>query len=529
MNIFINMGMKNTYIFTHITDFINIKILSGMKFIKTAILKIYILLSLLIFCHAGRAQPLQAKLNHTIIIDTDCAIDDMRAISLLISRPEITIKAILLSDGTLPPHEGLSKLKALLQEFNVENIPVACGDILKGVTPPWREFNRQVNWGKESDSQVTVLNAVDCLAEKLKSSDEKVILVCLGPLTNIAQLITKDAVLLSKIERIVWYNESVKPLQGFNYECDKESANLVFKSKIRIDAISNLNKDNSLFDSSLYAVSTQSNTRLGSVLRYVFSQPPVIEKLKQNHFRLCDDLVALYITNPELFDINIITDELNVRYDKDYNVQGVREAISDMIRGVYYPGRNIVFNSFPAQHEMFNYDVRPIIDSAIARYGSDEWKANVMTDEFHGHLGVYSIVGAKMGIKAREIFGVGADMLEVTSYAGTKPPYSCLNDGIQVSTGATLGMGTIHLAAHGKTLPSAVFSYNNRSVRITLKKEYLEQVDGDIKEGIMNFGLMDDGYWKLIRHNALKYWVEWDRNKIFDIEEISQKNSPEYK
>ncbi len=46
--------------------------------------------------------------------------------------------------------------------------------------------------------------------------------------------------------------------------------------------------------------------------------------------------------------------------------------------------------------------------------GYDEWKANVMTDEFHGHLGVFSIVGAKMGIKARELFGVGADMLEVT-------------------------------------------------------------------------------------------------------------------
>jgi len=26
-------------------------------------------------------------------------------------------------------------------------------------------------------------------------------------------------------------------------------------------------------------------------------------------------------------------------------------------------------------------------------------EANVMTDEFHGHLGVFSIVGAKMGIK----------------------------------------------------------------------------------------------------------------------------------
>ena len=198
--------------------------------------------------------------------------------------------------------------------------------------------------------------------------------------------------------------------------------------------------------------------------------------------------------------------------------------MTDMINGTYFSERNIVFNRFPIQREMFNYDVRPIIDSAIARYGSDEWKANVMTDEFHGHLGVFSIVGAKMGIKAREFFGVGADMLEVTTYAGTSPPYSCLNDGIQVSTGATLGMGTIHLAKNNKPKPSAIFTYKNRSVRISLKKAYLEQVDADIKEGIMKFGLMDDGYWKLIRHNALKYWVEWDRNKIFDIEEISRKN-----
>jgi pyrimidine-specific ribonucleoside hydrolase len=172
---------------------------------------------------------------------------------------------------------------------------------------------------------------------------------------------------------------------------------------------------------------------------------------------------------------------------------------------------------------MFNYDVRTIIDSAIARYGADEWKANVMTDEFHGHLGVFSIVGAKMGIRAREIFGAGPDLLVVTTYAGSKPPFSCLTDGIQVSTGATLGMGTIHLAADTIASPKAVFTYKGRSVLISLKEEYLEKVDADIKEGILKFGLMDDGYWKLIRHNALRYWLEWDRNKIFDVEEYVPK------
>jgi pyrimidine-specific ribonucleoside hydrolase len=468
------------------------------------------------------SQPLPVKTKHTVIIDMDCAIDDMRAISLLLARPEITISAILLSDGSLPPGDGVEKVSALLHAFNRDTIPVACGDMLNGVNPPWREFNRQISWGRETESRSTALHAVDCLSEKLSNANEKIVLVCLGPLTNIAQLIKKDPTLLAKIERVIWYNESVKPLQGFNYECDESSADLVFESRVRIDVISNLKKEMALFDTSLYAVCEQSKTQLATVLYNVHRQQVVFEKLKQNHFRLSDDLVALYLTNPELFDINTMINSVKVRYNQDYNVQGIKEAICDMVNGTYVSERNVVFNRFPDQREMFNYDVRPIMHDAITRYGKDEWKATVMTDEFHGHLGVFSIVGAKMGIKARELFGVGPDMLEVMTYAGTRPPYSCLTDGIQVSTGATLGMGTIHLAADSLARPSAVFTYKDRSIRISLKKEYLEKVDADINEGIVKFGLMDDGYWKLIRRNAIKYWIEWDRNKIFDVVEISK-------
>jgi inosine-uridine nucleoside N-ribohydrolase/formylmethanofuran dehydrogenase subunit E len=469
------------------------------------------------------SQPLPSKLNHTIIIDTDGAIDDMRSISFLLARPEITVKAVLLSDGSLAPYEGAQKVASLLLEYNVDSIPLACGSSLKGINPPWRQFNSQINWGKEAGKPASELNVVNCLTECLTNTDEKIILVCLGPLTNIAEMIKSKNNLLQGIDRIIWYNESVKPLKGFNYECDREGAETVFKSGVRIDVIANLGKMDALFDSTIYSFCGQSKTKLGTVLYNVHSQQAVQDKLKQNHFRLSDDLVAIYLTNPELFSINTMTDRLNVRYDMDYDLPGVKEAICDMIKGVYTPGRNVVFNRFPVQRELFRYDVRPIIDSAIARYGYDEWKASVMTDEFHGHLGVFSIVGAKMGIRAREIFDVGPDMLDVITYAGTKPPYSCLNDGLQVSTGATLGMGTIHLAADSIKRPSAIFTCKGRSVKISLKKEYLEKVDSDINEGILKFGLMDDGYWKLIRHNALKYWLEWDRNKIFDIEEICTK------
>jgi len=482
--------------------------------------KLIILLLIVLLNSVGWSQPLPVKSIQTVIIDTDCGIDDMRAISFLLARPEIKIMAIVSIDGSLPPEEGVQKIRSLLHEFNLDGIPVACGDRLKGVNPPWRQFNSQINWGAKIIENSECLNAVDCISKQLSITNEKIIMVCLGPLTNMAQLIKNDPALLSQIQRIVWYNESVKPLQGFNYECDKDNADLVFQSNVRMDVISNLKKEEALFDLPMYEVCKQSKTQLATILYNVHSQPAVFEKLNQNHFRLCDELVALYLTNPELFDINTMIHKITTRYNQDYNIQGIREAISDMTNGSYVSERNIAFNRFPDQREMFNYDIRPIMDSAIARYGQDEWKANVMTDEFHGHLGVFSIVGAKMGIKAREYFGVGPDMLTVTTFAGTKPPYSCLNDGIQVSTGATLGMGTIHVADDSIAQPAAVFTYKNSSIRISLKKEYLEKVDADIDEGIVKFGLMDDGYWKLIRRNALKYWVEWDRNVIFDLVEI---------
>jgi len=469
------------------------------------------------------STPIHVKTKHTIIIDTDCAIDDLRAISLLLSRPEITIKAILLSDGSLPPNEGFNKVNALLHEFNSDSIPVASGEILKAINPPWRQFVRQINWGTSSGKQASGINAVSLLYEKLNQSSEKITLVCLGPLTNVSQLIKKNASITSKIERIIWYNESTKPFQGFNYECDKMAADFLFNSGIRIDVISNLQKEQSIIDTSFYAVCKESNNILSRILYNVFSQPAVFEKLSQRHFKLCDDLIAVYITNPELFDINTSKGNFKIRYNQDYNVTSIKEAIDDMIKGTYISSKSIVFNEFPRKREMFTYDVREIMDSAIARYGLEEWKATVMTDEFHGHLGVFSIVGAKMGIKARELFEVAPDQLEVMTFAGTKPPYSCLNDGIQVSTGATLGMGTIHLASDSIVEPMAIFTYKNRSIQLSLKSEYLKIVDEDINEGIVKFGLMDDGYWKLIRRNAINYWLNWNRNEIFDIKEIPNK------
>ena len=167
---------------------------------------------------------------------------------------------------------------------------------------------------------------------------------------------------------------------------------------------------------------------------------------------------------------------------------------------------------------LFRSDVRQILEPAISKYGIEEWKACTLTDEFHGHLGVFSIVGAKMGIRAREHFGIGTDLLEISSYAGSVEPFSCMNDGLQVSTGATLGQGSIHLINDTIVKPQAVFTYGNQSILIKLKDEYLKELKAVIAKGIKNYGLQDEDYWNLVRQTSIKFWLEWDRNKIFDLE-----------
>jgi len=184
--------------------------------------------------------------------------------------------------------------------------------------------------------------------------------------------------------------------------------------------------------------------------------------------------------------------------------------------------RGIVLEYFPVSPDVLSPDVAPVALEIQKRHGMEEWKLAVLTNEIHQHLGIYSIVGAKMGLFAREYFGVGLDKMKVKSLAGFYPPVSCLNDGLQISTGATLGRGDIEVLTTPPSLPSAIFTCNGRKVQVTLKSEYSKQAAKDISDGIVKYGNLTNGYWNMVRELSIKYWLEWDRKKMFDYKEITQ-------
>lgn len=104
--------------------------------------------------------------------------------------------------------------------------------------------------------------------------------------------------------------------------------------------------------------------------------------------------------------------------------------------------------------------------------------------DFHGHLGPYLVAGWRMGEIANRELGENPFEMEVLVKTGIGPPLSCLVDGIQFSTGCTLGKGNIEISEEGK--PEAVFSKGEKSATLTLRKEVWDKIDEVTEDEIKN-------------------------------------------
>lgn len=187
---------------------------------------------------------------------------------------------------------------------------------------------------------------------------------------------------------------------------------------------------------------------------------------------------------------------------------------------------NNVLNSFLLPESLYADDVSAILRVTQERFGIREWRLVVLTNEIHGHLGIYSTIGVKMGLRAMELLEEEGYREEpaIVSYAGSIPPISCMNDGLQVSTGSTLGHGLISIAEVGEGIPAALFTCADDTRRISFRAElretYRQQIEEDIKRGVTLYGHTNP-YWEYVRELALKYWSSWDRKEIFRINKLT--------
>jgi len=232
-------------------------------------------------------------------------------------------------------------------------------------------------------------------------------------------------------------------------------------------------------------------------------------------------MVPLYLSAPVLFHTETLNQIKYVSINRQLPPDFVYETIGKLLVSASVTN-NRVFSAFPTDTALYKTEYAKVVNETIRKFGQIEWKAITMTNEIHGHTGIYSIIGAKMGIRAMEYFNVGVNNMEVTTYAGREPPFSCLNDGVQISTGATIGQGLITISDSISKIPSALFAFNNQEVMLSLSEEIAARIRDEIAYGVRNYGLLSDKYWLYIEDLALKYWRDLDRQEIFDIQALER-------
>jgi formylmethanofuran dehydrogenase subunit E len=95
-----------------------------------------------------------------------------------------------------------------------------------------------------------------------------------------------------------------------------------------------------------------------------------------------------------------------------------------------------------------------------------------------------------------------------------------MHDGLQYSTGASLGYGSIHIVEAIKFSPQAIFEYRGRRIKISISDKLNEQFEEDIRNSIKEYGFLTDKYWEEIRRIGISYWLNINRSDVFKIETI---------
>ncbi len=453
-----------------------------------------------------------------VVIDTDMALDDMRAIVLLLASPHIHVKAIVTSDGASSPEKGAKNLLRALAFLEKKDIPVAVGISLNETAPKWRQMSESLAENLPLSQQKPHPDAGALLLKILSESQEKTNYICLGPMSNLARLISDHPDAQNSISGVFCYGSSLQQEKlSWNTARDTEAAQKVFASGLTVYLFDPKEDQLFDFDADFFEKIQKTDTVPAKLLSLIHESEAAQKLIQEKHFKCWDETIAIYALYPELAGFVQPDADLPIRHLEKWDTEKARAAYLEILAQSheFLPERMpVVLKQFPANPLEFQDDLAFLVPKIITAHGLEEWKHAVLTNELHRHLGTYSIIGAKMGIRARGILSASLDEIRVESHAGSKPPLSCLNDGLQVSTGASLGRGTITVLE--KDMAEAVFLHGDKRIVLKLKDAVRQQIQADIQSAIKNFGNLTPAYFVQIRKLSLQHWLEMNRMEIFE-------------
>jgi purine nucleosidase len=182
-----------------------------------------------------------------IIVDTDTASDDAVALIMALRTPEVAVKAITIVAGNVPLAQGSRNARYVVELCGAE-VPVYEG----AARPLEREprtatvFHGQDGLGDRGYPAPARPpangHAVTALVEGIRAHPG-LVLVTLGPLTNVALALREAPDIAAKVGRCVVMGGAactvgnVTPAAEYNIWCDPEAARICFRSGLPIEMV----------------------------------------------------------------------------------------------------------------------------------------------------------------------------------------------------------------------------------------------------------------------------------------------------
>ncbi|HBE43147.1 MAG TPA: hypothetical protein DDW27_18480, partial [Bacteroidales bacterium] len=445
---------------------------------KRTIITFVFVLSVLIL-HSHPWKP-----SHYIIIDTDGGIDDMRAITMLLASPDVRVLGITTSGGALSPQNAYIKVKSLLNSLYHEGILVGT-DTDGSYSMKEFPFALQTEWGKEDGIEGN--NAPDNLSiisGLISAEKTKISFICLGSMTTALKALRNIPDFGRQVKEIVWSTDGSGYMNGFNYKIDKDASVAMLKQEIPVRIVRSMSvQQGDLYNDQLINALGSIKTPYAIKIASFFNKETV--KSHKFSFNGTDEMVPVFLHYPSLF-VNKVTGIISESTPAD--PEEIRKSTIKIVKGETIE-KNQVIKKLPLDPEFYFDDISQSVNEIIEKHGVEEWKSGVFASEMHRHLGIFEIIGVKMGIRAREYFNTGVDEFKAVSYAGSTPPLSCMNDGLQVSTGSTPGHGLLTVRNDTVLAPVVDITYMGRKIRIGLKPDIARKISSELKEINFIYGL----------------------------------------
>ena len=193
--------------------------------------------------------PVTGQSGQKIIFDCDLGgdIDDAYALGLILSSPEFDVLGIVLDHGLTDKRAQIAC--RMLYLTNREDIPVVVGRKTAQVvgTDIPADYSGQYYWAEGFDKVKPVTkSASEFIIENLRKYPGEVILITVGPVTNIGDVIRKDPEALKLAKHVysmfgsfyLGYGTAEDPnpviSQEWNVQGDSEASKLLVDSKAQI-------------------------------------------------------------------------------------------------------------------------------------------------------------------------------------------------------------------------------------------------------------------------------------------------------